>query len=642
MNRLRFSVVLGALAIVPALAVALDPPHSTTTLITCASCHVSHYATGGSLTLAAGNDNLCQSCHVTSGTATDVAMAESDQALPWPGLPAATNPSGTSHRWDSGPAGHVEPAPTNASTGTVTSAGAFTGRRAKAVTIRITAAGDAGVATFSWTDTLGGSGTTASGASVAIGDGIALSFANGAASPSFSVDDVFVLYVRPELAAPLTAALAIRTEGGRIMCSTCHDEHSQANEPFDPAAPAYAGAGTGDGRHFQRIAGAADEACKDCHRARSVATSASGSHPVGVTIPGGAFKAPSALPLGKDVSGARTLVQCSTCHDVHRSPSDDGTLTRLADGRALCAGCHTLGDLVTPAAHLSPISGVLWPGGQYGSTLPAAVDPARRGACVNCHPPHGWPDLASDVDYPTLLADREEFLCFTCHDGSPVADQRADFAGTAWAQLGVGASGNTRLNTHHDVASTDQAVSGTNLECVHCHDPHKATASAPFVGDPDTGDGRVPAAGLSWTGSDLTSELCLDCHDGSLPAAVTPPLTALANVRTTFLGTDKHGTATTTTAVLKAGWAMGDTVPCRACHDSHGTSNLFHLRTAVFAKDGVTPMPADTGCTTWSVTNVASLDKTVNGWCFCNTCHTGSMSGKTANCFGCHYHGKGF
>jgi predicted CXXCH cytochrome family protein len=638
--------ILAALAVLtPALAVALDPPHSSTAAITCASCHVVHSAAGGAITAAAGNDNLCQSCHVTSGTATDVAMAEADQALPWPGLPTGWVGGGTSHRWDSGPAGHVEAAATNASPGSVGSAGVFVGRRAKTVTLTLTASGDAGSARFSWIDTLGASGSNlVAGAGVALGEGITVTFANATVSPSFVAGDTFLLHLRPELALPATAALALRTEGGRLMCSTCHDEHSQANEPFDPAAPPWLGAGTGEGRHFQRIASSADEACKDCHRARSVNTSASGSHPVGVTIPAGAFKTPSVLPLGKDASDARVLVQCSTCHDVHRAPAVDGTLSRVAEPRALCVECHTLADTFTPAAHLDVATGVLWPGGQYGSTFPAAVDPARRGACVNCHQPHGWPDLAADTDYPTLLVDREEPLCFTCHDGSPVADQRADFSPTVWVNLGIGASGNLRLNNHHDVLAADQATSGTRIECVACHDPHRATRAVPVVADPDPSDGRVPRPGLSWSGSDLRSELCLDCHDGSLPATVTPPTTALVNVRTTFLGTDKHGAPSTTTAVLKAGygWAMGDVVPCGACHDAHGSSNLFHLRTVVYSKDGATPIPADTGCTTWSVTNVNSLDKTANGWCFCNTCHTGSMSGKTVNCFGCHYHGKGF
>ena len=85
------SIVVAAM-LVPASAFAIDPPHATTDL--CASCHMPHQAPGGSLSAAAGNPNLCMSCHQSGGAASSSPFANSDQALPWSGLPALTNATG--------------------------------------------------------------------------------------------------------------------------------------------------------------------------------------------------------------------------------------------------------------------------------------------------------------------------------------------------------------------------------------------------------------------------------------------------------------------------------------------------------------------------------------------------------------------
>jgi hypothetical protein len=93
-NRVR----IAALAVLTAAvgpALAQDPPHwsSNSLQIDCTSqCHVTHHATGGALTDAADNVNLCQSCHVDSGLAGDLPIATGDKADP--------GNSGTSHAFD--------------------------------------------------------------------------------------------------------------------------------------------------------------------------------------------------------------------------------------------------------------------------------------------------------------------------------------------------------------------------------------------------------------------------------------------------------------------------------------------------------------------------------------------------------------
>ena len=262
--------------------------------------------------------------------------------------------------------------------------------------------------------------------------GITVTFANGTASPAFRLNEVWYVYVRPDLRQPVTAAMATRLEDGKLMCSTCHDQHSQAAAPFDPSAPAYGGAGTGAGRDLQRVAGDTDQGCKDCHVARNVASAAAGSHGVGIAVvpAAGQIQAPLVLPL----DGTSNRLQCSTCHEVHDAASADGSLMRLSAPRAVCLDCHTLADTsATPAKHMLTTDGrTLWPGGAYGTTFPAKTAAADQGSCGNCHQTHGWPDAANTAQrYPNLLVDREQNLCYTCHDGSPVVKNvRASF-GTA-------------------------------------------------------------------------------------------------------------------------------------------------------------------------------------------------------------------
>ena len=101
---------------------------------------------------------------------------------------------------------------------------------------------------------------------------------------------------------------AIDVVDGKVICSTCHDQHSQKHPPFDPDAPAFGGAGTGwsatgIGRHFQRAPNETNRMCKVCHSPRNVTSSAQGSHPVGVGIPAGNFRSPAGLPLSSAANG---------------------------------------------------------------------------------------------------------------------------------------------------------------------------------------------------------------------------------------------------------------------------------------------------------------------------------------------------
>ncbi len=569
MNATLLLLLTGLLvAISAAPARALDPPHDPPThSITCASCHTPHKAPGGAITNVAGNANLCQSCHVSGGLATNKPTPEADQALPAPGLPLGVTPTGTSHRWDSGASGHVASDATNTSTGKVQSAGAFTGRYAKTYTVTITTVGDVGVATFSWSDTLGGGATgLTTGTNVPLNEGITVTFTNGSSSPSFVLNDRWRVYVRTDINQPITVALASRISDGKVKCSTCHDQHSQALTPFDPSAPA-----SGAGRHFQRAANDTDQMCKDCHSARNVTLSSQGSHPVGVSIPGtGSYKLPASLPLDKTTS----RVQCQTCHKLHYAASAGGTLLRLANVTTLCADCHTLADTITPAAHLNATTGALWPGGQYGSTFPQITDTTKRGFCTNCHQPHGWPDVLNTAqDYSKLLVERIDVssnttnpgnVCYTCHDvdGPSTRNVKDVFAKAR----------------HHTVKDSEQ-VAGRPVNCTDCHNVHKAGSTLHAVGtnavastsplngasgqnfaSKATTNWPTPVAGDFTTTAAVTAEyqVCLKCHSsfafGANPPAGLSPVYSAGTATFTTGSTTVTGSGTAWTAGLVGMW----------------------------------------------------------------------------------------
>ena len=574
-------LTLLATSVMSGPALALDPPHDSSRSIECVTCHTLHTAPGGTLTAVAGNANLCQSCHVTGGTATTKPFVEADQARPGLALPAGMNGSGTSHRWDAGPQGRVEADSGNTSSGTMQSAGAYTGPNIQTYTILITTPGDTGVAQFEWYLQLkasgapaGPEGTGTSGTDVPLGDGLTLTFTDGVSSPSFAAGDAWYLYVVADTVAPTDPEMLARLENDAIMCSTCHDQHSQEMTPFDPATPPTPG---DEGRHNQRLANDTDQMCKDCHSPRDVNLSSLGSHPVGVGIPVSSdYQSPTGLPL--DASGN---VSCLTCHDMHYNGTDNGLLLRINDNQTMCTECHTLASGV--ASHFNTSAAEMWPGGQYGSSFPAISDTGKTASCGNCHYPHGWPDSAAPAsDNPLLAVDFEEAQCYTCHDGDPAtADVHTDFQKASAHPLA------TTSAVHQPGEASVVNSASRHVECNDCHNPHEAEASVSVPGPstsrrlasgPLEGVQGVNVAGGTVATATYEYEVCFRCHADSTgkPAAPTPqrefPET---NVRIEFNGskasyhpvTTNNASADTMPSLIN-GWAANSIMSCTNCHNS--------------------------------------------------------------------------
>lgn len=540
--------VLGASVLGTPLSVrASDPPHPTNA---CNSCHVPHNALGDVLLSVAGNANSCVSCHQSGGSASILPFSTGMEAVPWSGLATGVAAGGSSHRWDSSPGGRIVFLGGSAtpSTGVLLPLGTCTGAYPKTFTITMVSNGAPGTARFNWICTppvIAGT-NLATGPRVALSDGIVVAFTDGGTGGTFRVGDRWNLYVRPRIrqpaVSPLGAHLMIYTNAdtspavltnGMAVCSTCHDQHKQKFPPFDASAPAYGGSGTGDGRHFMRMSNNVNQMCFECHSALRATNALAGTHPTGLRPrTNGFYKVPgAALPL----ETGTTNMGCLTCHTVHYSPSYDGSLLRKTNAVDVCIACHTLANTLTPGTHMNPTNTrVLWPGGQYGSLMPARTNAAQRGGCLNCHATHGWPDASNPgTNYPVLLADREENLCFTCHDGSPSAKNIRSYYTNVFTHP-------TMLYTNRHSSAEDEgsgsvgAFGTTNrhAECTDCHNPHQTygtvlATNAPFAASRLWGTARVAVTNTG-TGSNIVYtfrnqsdtnavreyEICFKCHSG--------------------------------------------------------------------------------------------------------------------------------
>ena len=686
------ATALAAVFFLGASVRAIDPPHLTTSY--CGSCHLAHFNLGTDLTTIAGNANLCMSCHTPGGSASVGAFVSADQSLPWPGLPTGTNAAGTSHRWDANAAGHLVylGGAVTPSTGTIFSSGVYTGAYAKTYTLTIATSGTVGTARFNWSATTPGGGAGANvltGTNVPLDSGVFTTFVNGT-NGLFQTGDRWNLFVRNDLRNPTNAALLLHMTNGVLRCSTCHDQHSESVQPFDPTAQAYVtnSSGTllsGTNRHFMRITNNFNQLCNDCHAARKVINAVAGSHPVEIGISVNATnKLPTLLPLEAGTNN----FGCLTCHVVHHGPDGDGKLLRLASSVALCSDCHTDSD--TNSAHFSTTNGAtLWPGTNFTSLMPARTDPNDRGTCLNCHATHGWPTNAANptIHFDHLLPDFQENFCYACHatNGPAAKKVYADFQ---------------QAYRHPVVNSDPLRRTGRSVECDDCHNPHKAksgshvyTATATqFRNTVTNAPSLIGMDGVTFNYSGLTNfqavatnlftyipkttgvtneyQICFKCHSGYSWGTGTPPNGNSPNgsasspvetdVAQEFSPMNKSGhpiviglnnypnsiaPKALATGALKAPWNMNvgtQTMMCSDCHDAtttnyvasaaqgpHGSANQFILRGPNAANWPNVTTFASSWCANCHIDNVAINSSTLGGGT--HTSHHGPNA-----CYRCH------
>lgn len=335
-----------AVLAVAALAFAADAPHRSSasipeTSISCSKgCHQLHQAAGGTLTAAAGNVVLCQSCHNGTGLAGTLAVNSADSAVPGQsgsshafGV-AATNASygaqppanvqmslrvmngnvvcSTCHDQHTatpatGGTPRVSPAKkitALGSTGVVTSGGTFTGASGFWYLVEIQTAGALGTARFRWSKDNGvswmGSNLVTAATATPLDSGVTVAFSAG----NYSLNERWELSGSyPFLRSALDSG---DNTNGAKFCRDCH-----ASWAMD-------------------------------HTAVQTWTGALRSHPVGVALNANGRGYDRALPLdangapqggagdGNEANDLRLdsggRVQCLSCHSSHFAPGNSAAV----------------------------------------------------------------------------------------------------------------------------------------------------------------------------------------------------------------------------------------------------------------------------------------------------------------------------
>ncbi len=374
---------------------------------------------------------------------------------------------------------------------------------------------------------------------------------------------------------PTNALMLAKIVNDTIVCSTCHDQHSQAFPPF------------------LRDSNVADALCKNCHSARNIARYADnptnkGSHPVGISMPVANtfyFATPQ-----NSMQLVNSKVECSSCHQVHFAATNDGNLLRQTNNSALCQSCHKYQDhngmtcsnchkthntnknnvylvnsnITTPnsgtkSVNLSAFS---------GTNSFADGDATYDGICEVCHTTTSYHQNGNGGDHSHYFGencttnchkheDDFEINCLNCHN-QPQGSRRAI----------VGASGDFVRSSHH-VNTTARPK-----DCVTCHYMKDHRGGVVKLVDADNRNTVYTYNPVSPSG---INNFCISCHDGNgaqdplitggtpFYDGVTPP-----TIDKTMWNTSAHGTSI---------GCMGDG-STTGCHgNGHGSnkSNMLSL-----------------------------------------------------------------
>jgi predicted CXXCH cytochrome family protein len=344
-------------------------------------------------------------------------------------------------------------------------------------------------------------------------------------------------------------------------------------------------------------------------------------------------------------ASAENPFTCNTCHvPLYYYTSVEANLLRVngnspcvavtdtPPGNGFCYSCHGTGSTL-PEGDMTAFE-------NSGHNNVNAPPTGANVKCDACHESHSSRNESLNT-YSGYM------MCMQCHTSSSVNPDEPDIL----SRLTL----NPDSNAKHPLLPQDQTT-GARLQCQNCHNTHTTSQQYPLV------DPHNPSPTGTWI-TPRTDEkaFCFRCHDGlTLPtsAETTPWANAVTAESSATTVTDiklaydvnVHGLGqqsgpTTTTAYLRPdmGYAYGDVLECRACHDPHGTVNNFALRQDVVSASG---------------------NKTINGVVvakvpgggydfrfFCNTCHLfdsathdlPSMAGTDTttfpmNCMACHRH----
>ncbi|MHB8173495.1 MAG: cytochrome c3 family protein, partial [Nitrospirota bacterium] len=235
---------------------------------------------------------------------------------------------------------------------------------------------------------------------------------------------------------------------------------------------------------FLRFDNSYDKMCVDCHYGRPTpavthapGTGVKNGHPVsgilqGIVVPYG-YRYGLHSTLMPQPKGSVMLqdgnIYCTTCHQQHNAPSNDGELTRESTGSALCSDCHK--------TKLNGYSGINSVNIHDGSLHTSNNEPATQ--CLDCHTTHNTNNI---------------MLIRNVINGKRVNFQSFTGARSFGPDTGFGVCEVCHTKTTHHLS--DNAPSGqghnTGLNCTQCH-----THSSGFQpnGSCTSCHGQPPASG---------------------------------------------------------------------------------------------------------------------------------------------------
>jgi hypothetical protein len=335
---------------------------------------------------------------------------------------------------------------------------------------------------------------------------------------------------------------------------------------------------------------------------------------------------------GDRTRGVRRLAafpigSCEQCHVQHDGavPNDFALFAPADNSTCLEAGCHDGAYLWPPGNyHYSwPGDGSGWFQSAHGGTQAPfpPLDGRPVSSCVQCHDPHGTSDPAAGL-YPSLTSQIEEKGC-TSRPG--VVDGGCHGLDPAWRPTGAKDMANVFLRPfRHDLGARTKSHSWDwseafpygkesrgidsgdfsgprrHVECVDCHNPHRAGPGLHTPGDNAAGPalrgtwGVEPSLGGAWTiptafavvdfegGSGKEYQLCLRCHSyfaygNDPPASTTDTAREFNPANQSFhpaiseIPTNSYtspSAANGMTETMEFPWANGrhDRMTCSDCH----------------------------------------------------------------------------
>jgi predicted CXXCH cytochrome family protein len=204
---------------------------------------------------------------------------------------------------------------------------------------------------------------------------------------------------------------------------------------------------------------------------------------------------PSTL-VGAAKLDENSQMQCTACHDPHTDRFPKFLVTDVEYSR-LCVTCHLL-QFWQDSAHATSPAVERGAGSLPGWGFPKVAE----NGCASCHRTHS-------AEHPVRLlrAAKEEDVCFPCHNGAVAQkDLTREFLKPSAHHV------DTYIDVHD--AAENPLTMPTHVECVDCHDPHRARQQSVTgkLAGPLTGVSGIDITGGLRSQASFEYEVCFKCH----------------------------------------------------------------------------------------------------------------------------------